>query len=290
MKPTVTALLALATVVMASGTTFAQAPKADYPAATIGNSQLRVLPPTPAGRHYQLYVGLPASYATDTTRKYPVVYVTDGYWDFQKLDAIRGGLVYDKVTPEFIIVGIGYAGEQLDYNTLRLWELTPVQYGKGESGHAAEYLDTIEKTIIPLIERDYRADPSYRVMSGASLGGLFTLYSMYAKPGLFQAYIAVTPAVVVGNDWLLGFEDEFVKAGKTLKARLWVSGGGNESPAFLGGTLRYNQRVSSRKHPGLTYQFRIIDGERHAGMQLESYVRGLRFAFEPMAPETGPSR
>lgn len=290
MKRTVTAIFFLSAFSVAIGTASAQSPKPEYPPATIGNSQIRVLPPTPAGRPYQLYVGLPASYATDTARRYPVVYVTDGYWDFQKLDAIRGGLVYDKVTPEFIIVGIGYAGEKVDYNAMRVWELTPVAYGRGDSGHAAEYLDTIEKVIIPLIERDYRADPSFRVMGGASLGGLFTLYSMYAKPGLFQAYIAVTPAVVVGNDWLLGFEDEFVKAGKALKARLWVSGGGNESPTFLGGILRYNQRVASRKHPGLIYQFRVIDGERHAGMQLESYVRGLRFVFEPLAPETGPSR
>ena len=288
MKSNLAAIFGLVVFALGCGTTSAQTAKADYPPATIGNSQLRVLQPTTAGRQYQLYVGLPASYATDTARKYPVVYVTDGYWDFQKLDAIRGGLVYDKVVPEFIIVGIGYSGEKVDYNAMRNWELTPV--GNGNSGHAGEYLDTIEKVIIPLIEREYRADPSYRVMSGASLGGLFTLYSMYAKPGLFQAYIAVTPAVTVGNDWLLGFEDSFVKAGKPLKARLFVGGGGNESPAFLGGILRYNQRVSSRKHPGLAYQFRIIDGERHAGMQLEAYVRGLRFVFEPIAPETGPSR
>jgi uncharacterized protein len=217
MKSSIAAIFGLAVFVMGCGTTSAQAPKADYPPATIGNSQLRVLQPTIAGRHYQLYVGLPASYGTDTTRKYPVVYVTDGYWDFQKLDAIRGGLVYDRVAPEFIIVGIGYAGEKVDYNAMRSWELTPVAFGNGNSGHAAEYLATIEKVIIPLIEREYRADPSYKVMSGASLGGLFTLYSMYAKPGLFQAYIAVTPAVMVGNDWLLGFEDSFVKAGQSWK-------------------------------------------------------------------------
>ena len=65
--------------------------------------------------------------------------------------------------------------------------------------------------------------------------------------------------------------------------------GGNESPGFLGGILRLNQRIASRRHPGLAYEFRIIDGERHAGMQLEAYTRGLRFAFAPIAPESGPS-
>jgi len=132
-------------------------------------------------------------------------------------------------------------------------------------------------------------DASSRVLAGASLGGLFTLYAMYSKPDLFQAYIAATPAVVVGNGWLLGYEDAFAKSGKPLAVRLHVSGGGNESPAFLDGILRLNQRIASRRNPGLAYEFRMIDGERHAGMQLEAYTRGLRFALAPIAPETGPS-
>ena len=261
------------------------------PAHAIGNSQLRVLPRNQHGRQYQLHVGLPESYAKESGRKYPVVYVTDGYWDFEKLAAIRGTLVYDKVVPEFIIVGIGYAGENLDYGNMRRWELSPVPFGDaGESsGHAADFLRSIETEIIAFIEREYRADPGYRVLGGASMGGLFTLYAMYTKPELFQAYIAATPAIVIGNDWLLGYEEAFAKSGKPLNARLYVAGGGNESPGFLGGILRYNARVSQRRYPGFTYEFRIIDGERHAGMQLETYTRGLRFAFAPLAPESGPA-
>ena len=261
-----------------------------YPPHIVPNSELRVLPRNAAGRHYQLSIGLPGSYHKETAKRYPVVYVTDGYWDFQKLEAIRGALVFDKVVPEFIIVGLGYAGENLDYGKLRAWELSPVPFGDAaESGHAADFLQTIEKEIIPFVEREYRADPSQRVLAGASLGGLFTLYSMYAKPELFNAYIAVTPAVVLDNDWLLGHEEAFVKSGRPLNARLFVSMGENEGAGFLAGILRYNSRVTSRHHTGLAYNFRIIDGERHAGMQLESYTRGLRFVFAPLAPEHGPA-
>jgi predicted alpha/beta superfamily hydrolase len=216
--------------------------------------------------------------------------VTDGYWDFEKLHVIQGSLNYDKVAPEFIIVGLGYAGENLDYGTLRWRELSPVPFGNNpDAGHAGDFLKVIETEIIPLIDREYRTNPNQRVLAGASLGGLFTLYSMYTKPDLFQGYIAVTPAVVLNDDWLLQYEDKFVKAGGQLKGRLWVSVGENESAGFVSGILRYNARVTSRKHPGLAYQFRVIDGERHAGMQIESYVRGVRFIFAPLAPEQGPS-
>lgn len=288
-----TSLLALVTAAgLATASTVWSADAPSTPSGhTITNSQLRVLPANAHGREYQLHVGLPASYATSKSQRYPVVYVTDGYWDFEKLVAIRGSLVYDKVVPEFIIVGLGYSGEDLDYGNLRRWELSPVPFGdNGEaSGHAADFLKTIESEIIPFVEREYRVDPTHRVLCGASMGGLFTLYAMHTRPELFQGYVAATPAVVLGNDWLLGYEEAFAKSGRPINARLYVAGGGNESPGFLGGVLRYNARVSQRKYSGLAYEFRIIDGERHAGMQLETYTRGLRFVFAPKAPETGPS-
>jgi predicted alpha/beta superfamily hydrolase len=151
-------------------------------------------------------------------------------------------------------------------------------------------LRAIETEIIPFIEHEYRVDPKHRVMAGSSLGGLFTLYAMYTRPELFEGYIAATPAVVIGNDWLFGYEEAFAKSGRPIKARLFASGGGDESPGFLGGIKRFDQRIASRNYPGFAYQFRIIDGERHAGMQFESYTRGLRFVFAPLAPESGTSK
>jgi len=281
--------LVLLAIALSAGLALASDTAPSYPPHTIPGSELRVLPVNAAGRHYQLSVGLPASYAEETARRYPVVYVTDGYWDFEKLDAIRGALVFDKVVPEFIIVGLGYVGENLDYGTLRGWELSPVPLGDGpNTGHAAEFLATIETEIIPFVEREYRADPAHRVLGGASLGGLFTLYAMYSKPDLFSAWVAMTPAVALNDGWLLGYEQEFARAGGQLRGRLFVSMGENESPDYLSAILHYNSRITARRYADLAYQFRIIDGERHAGMQLESYTRGLRFVLAPLAPEQGP--
>jgi predicted alpha/beta superfamily hydrolase len=267
------------------------AEKPALPGYVIPRSEVRTLPVSASGRHYALFVGLPESYATSPNKRYPVVYVTDGYWDFQKITAIHGPLVYDKYTPEFITVGMGYAGENLNFGDLRRWELTPVRFGEppDASGHAREYLDTIEKVFIPLIDKEYRTDPKMRVLGGASLGGLFTLYSMFTKPDLFNGYVAVTPAVAVSGGWLLNYEEEFAKSGKALNARLYMTVGGNEATGFVAPILMMNQRFAPGRYPKLAYEFRIIDGERHAGNQLESYNRGLRFVFAPLAPEQGPS-
>jgi predicted alpha/beta superfamily hydrolase len=281
-------LLVLAVVAMPA---LSAEKKPALPGYVIPGSEIRTLPVNAAGRHYALFIGLPASYASEPHKRYPVVYVTDGYWDFQKITAIHGALVYDKYAPEFITVGMGYAGENLNYGDLRRWELTPVPFGMpaDSSGHAKDYLDTIEKVFIPLVDKEYRTDPKMRVLGGASLGGLFTLYSMFTKPELFNGYVAVTPAVMVGGGWLLGYEQEFAKSGKALNARLYMTVGANESTGFMAPILFMNQRFAPGKYPKLAYEFRIIEGERHAGNQLESYNRGLRFVFAPIAPEQGPS-
>ncbi|MFT3781520.1 MAG: alpha/beta hydrolase-fold protein [Nibricoccus sp.] len=263
-----------------------------YQPHTLPNSQLRVLPKNANGRQYQLHVGLPPNYSKGANKRYPVVYVTDGYWDFEKIDAIRGGLLYDRYVPEFIIVGIGYPGQDVDYGSMRRWELSPCTLDNDpqNTGHAADFLKSIETDIIPYIDREFRTDPTQRVLGGASLGGLFTLYAMYTKPELFSGYMAITPAVSVADEWLLGYEEKFVKAGGKLKGRLFVSVGQNEWPNFVASIFRYNSRVSWRKYPALAYQFRVIEGARHAGMQMESYVRALTFVFAPLAPESGPLR
>ncbi len=260
-----------------------------YPEYVLGGTEVRTLPVSANGREYQLLVALPYSYHSNPTKKYPVVYMTDGYWSFTRMVGLYSSLWYDKVVPEYISVGLSYAGENLDYNKMRSWELSPVRMSLlGGTGHADKFLEALEKEIIPFVEREYRADPQQRVLGGGSLGGLFALYTLFTKPELFSGYIAMSPAVQVGGDWIFKHEEEFAASKRPLKARLFMSVGGNEWPAFVEGIKRFNERLLTRKYPGLDFTFRIIDGERHGASNSEGTNRGLRFVFEPIAPETGP--
>jgi predicted alpha/beta superfamily hydrolase len=260
-------------------------------AETIDHSTAHVLPRAANGRDYRITVGVPDSYPSHPDRRYPVVYVTDGYWDYKLLKSIVGGHVYDKSIPEVILVGVGYAGEAPDYNRLRRWDLTPVpdlpaeDAARGAGGHAPEFLDVLEHQIIPFVEEHYRVDPSYRVLGGSSLGGLFALYALFTKPALFAAYIAPSPAVTFAGDWLLRYEDAFAKSKTPLAARLYMTGAAAEEPGFLAGIKRLDARLRERAYPGLVYEFRLIDGERHSATKPESFNRGIRFAFAPRAPE-----
>lgn len=269
---------------------------ADAPAATapgfaphvLRNTQLRPLPRAANGRDYLLYVALPPEYAT-SRQHYPVLYLCDGYWDFTLINGFYGNLIYDRVAPHFIIVGIGYQGASTnaEFDVLRRYDYTPAPGDDDptgqRSGHAAEFLGVVEREIIPLVEREYRVDPTYRVLSGNSLGGLFSLYTMFARPGLFQAHVAASPGAPA---WLFDFENKFAASGRPLPARLFMTGAEKEEPAFLANIQRFNERLQSRHYAGFSYRWRLIDGEGHTGTKAESYNRGLRFAFAPLVPPT----
>jgi uncharacterized protein len=258
-----------------------------YPQQTLANTELRTVPRSSNGREYLLYVALPTSYGSETAKRYPVVYICDGYWDFTLLCGFYGNLIFDQVVPEYILVGFGYQGEKPNYDSLRAYDYTPVadrgrDPNSERTGHAAEFLAVIEKEILPFVDKEYRTDPSYRVLGGSSLGGLFALYALFTKPTLFQAYIAPSPAAVWANNWLFNYEEEFFKSGKPLPARLFMTGAAEEWPEFLRGIQRFHEQLNNRSYDGFQYEWRLIEGERHAGTKAESYNRGIRFALAPL--------
>jgi predicted alpha/beta superfamily hydrolase/uncharacterized protein YciI len=253
------------------------------------NGEIRVLPPTRQDRQYQLYIGLPASYGKEPDRRYPVVYFTDGYWGYDGIRAIYWGLEYDKTIPEVILVGIGYAGENLDYDQLRNTDLSPpVQtrnmFAPGMMvGHADEFLRMIETQAIPLIEREYRADPRQRVLMGGSLGGGFTLYALYAHPDLFQGYVVASPALQT----LWQYEEDFMRSKRGVGARLFVSVGGLEANTFRNEIELFNRRIAARPYLAGGYQYRRYESLRHDGAILMGMQEGLQYVLEPLAPQRG---
>src|SRR5213593_880931 len=203
-----------------------------FPRVTIPDSQVRTIRSTSTGRDYDLYIHLPSDYEQDKNRKYPVLYILDGQWDFKLMDAVLGGLVYDKYVPQMILVGITYSGENADYGSLRAMDDTPtaVAQVKG-SGDGPKFLKFLKTELIPFIEANYRGDSSRRVLQGSSYAGLFTLYALFADPGLFSAYTAGSPAVNYADGYTFKQEAEYARNHKELSLKLFLAVGRSEGLA-----------------------------------------------------------
>lgn len=230
------------------------------------------------GRDYDLYIHIPSNHDQDKTKKYPVLYILDGQWDFKLMDSVLGGLVYDKFVPEMIMVGITYSGENSDYNGLRAMDYTPtaVRQVKG-SGGAPKFLKFLSTELIPFMEANYRADSSRRVLQGSSYAGLFTLYAMFTDPGLFFGYISASPAVPYDERYTFKQEAEYARTHKELPVRLFLATGGSEE--LTTPVQEFMQTLQSRSYRGLKLETRVIEGERHASNKPEIFNRGLRFLF-----------
>src|SRR5436853_327354 len=215
------ALLSLAINASAQQSTEARAQA--FPRVTIPGSEVRSLKSSNTGRSYDLYIHLPAGGAQDKEKKYPVLYVLDGQWDFKLLDSVYGGLLYDKFVPEMIIVGITYAGDNPNYDALRAMDYTPAAESRNPgSGDAPKFLAFLKKELVPFIETNYRADPAHRILMGSSLGGLFTLYAMFTEPTFFSGYISASPAVPYGDRFAFKQEAEYASKHHELPARLFL--------------------------------------------------------------------
>ena len=249
-----------------------------YPPLSLPDTEVRSFKSTVTGREYDLYIRFPSSYEQYTEQRYPVLYSLDGQWDFKMLDSIYGGLNYDQFVPEMIIVGITYSGEDADYGALRAMDYTPVQDQTiGGSGGARRFQRCLKEEIIPLIERDYRADPEQRVLMGHSFGGTFTLYSLFSEPELFFGYVAASPAVTYGNRYAFKQEVEYFAARQDLPVRLHLTVGGEEALSYP--VQQFMDVLRERNYAGLVLETQVIEGERHAGTKPEAFNRGLRFIF-----------
>jgi predicted alpha/beta superfamily hydrolase len=243
---------------------------------------------------YELIINLPYSYRQDTTKRYPAVYFCDGFYDFALLSMIYADQIFDQTIRECFLVGFSYRGKDLDYGKLRTHDYTPTTIKQFPgTGGGPDFLKVVENEFIPFMEKNYRVDPSFRVLGGSSLGGLFVLYAMFTQTNLFNAYIAISPAVGWDNGWLFNTEEEFHARHTDLPVLLYMTGAEKEfadRPAFLEGIKFFGEVLKKRNYEHFRYQFRVLDDAYHASSKPEGYTRGMQFIFAPLVKKQEPGQ
>jgi uncharacterized protein len=257
-----------------------------YPKLELGGTLVRDLPASAlTGKANRLIISVPASFQSEPERRYPVLFLLDGQWDFPAVNSTAGKLSYDKVFPEMLIVGLSYAGENPNYGELRADDYVPTRAknrsGVEQGGGAPRFLEWFERELIPLVERDYRADPARRVLLGTSHGGLFTLFALFEKPELFSGYISVSPSVGWDGRYMFQREKQFRATHPELSRRLWLSSSSEERKEYVADELSFFRQLAASRYKNLSLKVHSVDGGRHASGAVEAYARALRFITEP---------
>lgn len=182
-------------------------------------------------------IHLPRNYSKDTAKKYPVMYVLDGTsQDDHTADKLivlsDAGLV-----PAAIVVGLPNTRGNRERDQTPPFMRRIVDDEKSPLGAGDKFLSFIEKELIPLIDSNYRTS-GYRTLSGNSRGGLFVLYSLIEKPGLFQAWFCYSTPVWRFENLMINKVSESLLASSDLKGFLYISVGDKETDQMIGGFKR----------------------------------------------------
>lgn len=267
------------------------------------------LVPARGGEPYRIFLSIPKG--EPPAEGWPLLVLTDGNATFPFAAA---SLVTQAFYPTGtnvgwgVIAAIGYPTDQ-PYDALRRsWDLGPPPvktyppFFEGgppvRIGGTGELLDMIEGELLPQLAGMTALDPARRTLFGHSFGGLFTLYALFERPGLFANWVAASPAIYWEGSEILNNE-----AGRKPlpgPAYAHLSAGeyeGDELAPFqtlnddaakrlekkkLEQTVRLAREMTERLDgtaDGLRAEFEIYPGETHMSVLGAAVNRAVGIAF-----------
>ncbi len=246
-------------------------------------------------RPYWVY--LPGSYRDNyfAPKKYPVLYLLDGYAHFHSASGVvqfmSEGLNGNMEIPEMIIVAIP--------NTVRTRDLTPTHTTRDEkgkevpglasSGGGEAFLDFIQKELIPQIEAKYRTMP-YRILGGHSFGGLLAMDAFLRRPPIFQAFVAIDPTLQWDQQVIKRRAQAMLAKTNDFRGQVFISIANN--PPTKGfdpqiakqACLDFADLLKQNNSPVFRSGARYFEDENHGSVPLPSLYYGLLFVFEGYKP------
>jgi len=191
----------------------------------------------------RFYIYTPPGYDSNTTAKYPVLYILHGGgedergWATQgKADLILDNLIAEqKARPMLVVmpdanIGMGGFSPNGIESSLKLFE------------------KEMNEAIIPFVEKNYRTlnDADSRALAGLSLGGLHTIYTgisntdMFSYLGVFSSGFIIPMMNKFADAQYAFIRDNADKINKNLKV-FWLSEGGKEDIAYKNGQIMHGK-------------------------------------------------
>lgn len=220
-----------------------------------------------------IHVRLPPGY--DPLRSYPVVYVLDGEWNFEYVAGYLDYMADNELFPPALVAGIVNENRNRDY-------VPRADPDFPFTGGADKFLVFVEKEWIPRFEAQYAASGK-RVLLGHSFGGVFTLHTLFTRPELFDAYIALGTSAWISDKVLFEEADELFDADAEPDAFVYMAVGENDGgPTVPSGKL-LAEKFEAKAPDSLEWTFSITPRTEH----FANFVSGTHEAFHSLFPGWG---
>lgn len=206
-----------------------------------------------------LNIYLPQSYQTDTTKRYPVIYLLDGSAneDFIHIAGLVqfGSFSWINMVPESIVVGISNVDRKRDFtypsNNKQDREEFPT------SGKSANFIQFIAEEVQPFINSYYKTTET-KTLIGQSLGGLLATEILFSKPNMFDHYIIVSPSLWWSDQSLLKKNPANYKSGKSIYIAV-----SKEGPIMEQTARDLHTKLDQKKSKNTKLYFEFFEQQNH---------------------------
>ncbi|MGB8951628.1 MAG: alpha/beta hydrolase-fold protein [Candidatus Aminicenantales bacterium] len=218
-------------------------------------------------RDVPVLVHVPNGYAAGSTR-YPVLYVLNAY-PFAFACGTVELLAGITEIPEMIVVGV----PPFD----RGYVPTPFEE-RGESPTPADLsIQFLKEELIPFMDNNYRTN-AFRILYGHSVGGLFTMYTLFNHPDLFAAYLAGSPWFQTLDQYWLKNIEKMAKMRNLDNKFLHMTVGNQEIQLTIDTYRELEKWMNAQSFGGFTWKSAWMDGD-HGSMVGRVIYDGLVFFF-----------
>ncbi|WP_300569422.1 alpha/beta hydrolase-fold protein [Flavobacterium sp.] len=222
----------------------------------------------------EITVKLPASYAKNPERKYPLILVLDGEFLFSPFEGnLAYGNYWDDI-PEVILVGISQNKKEERYDDSEFNPATGLPSGKGGA-----FFEFIGSELLPYLDQKYRVAP-FRIIAGLDTTAGFINSFLYKDMPIFNGYISMSPELAKG------MEDRIPQRLNAIKEPVFYyqATSDGDLKKFQTQIKALDQNIVAVKNPLLNYKFDDFKGASHYSLVLNAIPSALSQIFAVYRP------
>lgn len=262
---------------------FTQPKYGKNPEVSIWNTETRKIKSKSNNEEYTLFINTPRNYK-QTNKDYPVVYLLDADYTFGTARDAVESMLFGQEVPEMIIVGIAYDKDFETWFAKRIRDYTSTNdtsmaYLYPGGGGSEKFLKFINDELIPYVDKNFRVVPNERTLVGYSFGGLFGFYSLFKSPQTFSRYLLISPSLWWDNKLAFAWEKDFAKQASDIKAKMYLTVGGNETE-MKPPLLDMINLLKSHNYPDLMMTFEETPDRTHFSVFAPAFTKGIKEIFE----------
>jgi metallo-beta-lactamase class B len=238
-------------------------------------------------RHRRIWIYLPEDYFTNTSKRYPVLYMQDGQNLFDNATSFSGEWRIDETLRALqnqqgdggaIVVGIDNGGSQ------RINEYSPYINPEYGGGSGNQYVDFLAFTLKPYIDANFRTMPDRNstAIGGSSMGALISFFGALKHQNVFSKCLVFSPSF-----WFSDSLNQYVNSWtKTTDLRFYFMAGTNESTTMISNMQNMRTRLQNRGVP--PSQINLVsraDGQHSEWFWAREFGEGYKWLFQDVTAD-----